>query len=739
MLGFFRKYQKFFFVIVTIFVVISFSFFGTFSTFSREERNLDKAIGKTVNGAPITSREMEALMRLVATSSAERGSSPNLFNDGVIANEFLKTGMAAMLADTYFDTIKEDLALRLKKAKHYKPYVHPKAPFISAEMIWQQYFPSMSRDLVEVKGYVEGATLENFSLLMRLYLSQLQLPPETLKQFLVYQQSHYQNLPPDPQLQQLDLSLFGFHSIEEWFGPQFLQLVCRFILNSAAVASEKGYLVTNEEARADLFQNLQTALKAYGVKGEETSAYFQKQLRLLQLDENTAIKAWRKVMLFKRLFHDVGNAVVVDPFIYKNFEHYASDGVVAELYELPEELRLKSVNDLIKLHMYLEAVTGKKEVGESLPVDFLPVEEVEKRFPELIVRRFEIEVSEASKQKLASQVSLKETWEWELEEKNWNLLRNAFSFADGAFDVETRFEYLEKMDPKERFKIDAFARMKIVDSHPEWVQDALAKSDVRNEVLNIRSRGGKLPLSGIKDPASFADLLLSVASRPDRQLEMFSEDEITYYNIKVIEAAPFKEILLFAEGVRDGTLQTLVDLRLETAYPDVRRKDSAAFQSENGSWRPFQEVKEEIGRRLYASLTASFENRPQLRFVAHMQAAKNALEMQPNDASWIRSSSMEKQKTLDSLVEQWRLEKTTHTITRASQDKFPKETLLALPVGTWSEVQTLDNGNILFARILEKVENVKGSMAKEGQEILSIGARRYLMSQLLEEMVANGS
>ncbi|MES2345035.1 MAG: hypothetical protein V4494_03755 [Chlamydiota bacterium] len=730
MLGFFRKYQKFFFIVVTVFVVISFSFFGTFSTFAKEEKSPDRVIGKTVRGTSITSREMDAVIRLVATSYEDRMTTPNLFNDGVICNEFLKTGMAAMLAEQYFEEIKGDLAPRLKKAKHYKSYVHPKAPFISAEMTWQQYFPSMSQDLAEMKGYVDGASIEDFQLLTRLYLSQLQLPPDSLKQFLIYQQNHYQNLPPDPQLQQLDLSLFGFHTIEDWFGPQFLQIVSRFILNSAAVASEQGYVVSNEEARADLFRNVQSALKFYGVKVEEASSYFDQQMRALQLDEITAVKAWRKVMLFRRLFHDVGNAVVVDPLMYKNFEKYAGEGVVVELYELPEELRFKSVNDLVKFQTYLEAVTGNKEQRQMVPKDILSPEEVEKRFPELVVRKFVVEVSEASKQSLASQVSLKETWEWELEEKNWDLLCEKFSFDGVDSNADARFAYLEKMDAKERLQVDAYALMKIVDAHPEWLENALAKAEMHKEVLNIRSKGGKLPLSGIKDPGAFADLLESAVMCSGGLIERFSEDGITYYHVRVLESAPVKEILPFAEGVRDGTLQTLVDVRLENVYFDVRRKDSAVFQNEKGSWKPFQEVKEEMGRRLYGTLIEACENRPQTRFVAFVNEAKKELEIQ---------TDLNQSGDVTFLGEQKFLEKTTHTITRSSQDNFPKEAFFGTAVGSWSEVQTLDNGNILFARVLEKVEGGTQSSAKIGQEILSISARRGLFSKLLEEMKHHGS
>ncbi len=54
MLGFFRKYQKFMFIIVTFFIVVSFVFFGTSNTIGpSEEAAPNKPIGKLVDGSKL--------------------------------------------------------------------------------------------------------------------------------------------------------------------------------------------------------------------------------------------------------------------------------------------------------------------------------------------------------------------------------------------------------------------------------------------------------------------------------------------------------------------------------------------------------------------------------------------------------------------------------------------------------------------------------------------------------------
>jgi hypothetical protein len=56
MLEFFRKYQRYFFILITIVIVISFSFFGTYSTLSNGSFREQIAF-TTVDGTDITRHE----------------------------------------------------------------------------------------------------------------------------------------------------------------------------------------------------------------------------------------------------------------------------------------------------------------------------------------------------------------------------------------------------------------------------------------------------------------------------------------------------------------------------------------------------------------------------------------------------------------------------------------------------------------------------------------------------------
>jgi hypothetical protein len=89
MLDFFRKYQRYFFIVIAVVIVISFSFFGTFQTLNQPGKIEDKVIGKTIDGSKMMKSDVDRMIRFLAsdrndTALAEKGVMPNFFNNGVI-------------------------------------------------------------------------------------------------------------------------------------------------------------------------------------------------------------------------------------------------------------------------------------------------------------------------------------------------------------------------------------------------------------------------------------------------------------------------------------------------------------------------------------------------------------------------------------------------------------------------------------------------------------------------------
>ena len=165
-------------------------------------------------------------------------------------------------------------------------------------------------------------------------------------------------------------------------------------------------------------------------------------------------------MLVHRLFNEVGQGIFVDPISYQQFAAFAEESATVEVYQLPDVLRLSDFRALLKLQYYIEAVSPKSKKLADLPRQFLSPEEVEKKVPQLVVSRYELEVAKATKEEIGSRLTLKETWDFEVSDAGWNKLIAEYPIL-GRTLGETRAERylaLETLEPSMRLKIDRFAK-----------------------------------------------------------------------------------------------------------------------------------------------------------------------------------------------------------------------------------------------------------------------------------------
>jgi hypothetical protein len=492
MLEFFRQYQRIVFIIVTTMVIASFVFFGTFSTFVNEVERPDRLVAQTVQDTPMMLSEVQKLARFIATDREDlahgHGLPPNFCNDGVIRHDFLRARLAEGLVGGYFDVLKEDFAMRLEKAKRFRPYAHPEAPFLSANAVWDHLLPTLGKEVSALQAESE-ATPAVFGRFVKLYGLQSQLHPETLRRILVYQHQQYPWLTIDQRLSYEDLALFGFHSVSDWFGRDFVDLVAQFILNAAAVAEAKGYRVSLEEAKGDLVHHfVETVEKLREAKGNP-DPNFHHHLRGLGFDENSAAEVWRKVLLFRRYFHDVGEAAFVDRLPFKDFAEYAQETALVQKYEWP--VALETAQDLANYRFYVKAVSAPTHGQGAVPSVFLSVEEVEKKYPDLVQTTYRAQVAEIAKKQVGLRASMKEVWAWEVDDKNWSALRSEFSLID-VKGADERVTALRALEPKTLAKIHDKARDGLVDQNPQWVQEALATLPLQEKIWS--EKGSQAPV-----------------------------------------------------------------------------------------------------------------------------------------------------------------------------------------------------------------------------------------------------
>lgn len=755
MLEFLRKYQSYIYIVVTTVIVISFSFFGTASTLVSNPIR-DQIVFTAVDGSSIKRSDLDEMVVFISTDSFDKllfGGiwGPNFLNDGIIRKDLLTTGVGQLLAKEYIADLENDLNSRHQKEQAYVPYVHPQAGFITADQVWSNYAPAIKSNLEILKAAPSATTPAAINARVNLYLAHSQFPPQFLGQVLAHQEKQFSFVGHDANLDRTDLSVFGYHRLEDWFGPRFVRLAAEFIINGAKIAEEKGYEVSKEEALADLLRNAQISYEQMASNPNLAVAnigdYYNEQLRQMGMDQSQAVKVWRQVLLYRRLANDIGNTVFVDPLLYTQFSGYAKEAVAGDQYKLPRELHFSNYRSLQKHELYLNQISKRSDSNLMPPKTFFSEAEVARKNPRLVQKLYLLKVASIDKNALQAKISLRDTWNWEV--NHWDALTKQFPEL-GVKNAQTRddrFAALDSLDDQTRLRVDTYARSAIVDENPEWKTEALNKAAEKTLTIGLSSGVPSSYFQGLTD----GDDLIKKLDKND-ELANFTADDRTFYKITVLDKSSKPVILTFAEANQQGILDEALDHELASYYERNR---------ETHSWGSFEDVQSEVADLYFAKTLQAIENEygkkeetkgngnllAPLRFYGYLNEIRTKAEKDPSTIAEYVGEALKKDdaaKLADrgSLADQWKLIKVEARIHRG--DPSSDETIFSAEPKTWSKVIASPNGDLSLIYIQNKDEVALDPVAaaqKLGQikQLLSAEAQQNYMAQLIETIKAKNA
>lgn len=730
MLELFRKFQKILFSVVTFVLIVAFFFFGVFSTFDFGSESQDQVVGKAVDGSDVQLLEKQRLIRFLSFDPhdpIQPGGAPQVLNDGVIRKDFLESGIGDLLAASFFDQLKEDLEGRLAGAKRYRPYKHPEAPFLSAESVWDQFQPDLSRYLTSLKGQTE-VCVETFTHLSRLYLEQKKMPPELLRRILVYQMSQYPSIRFDSSIQYGDFSLFGHHTLHDWFGDRFLELAAEFIWNGAATARENGIEIGMEEAKADLLFSFEGASQALA-KHTGKALSFQDQLRHLGMNESEAVAIWQKILLFRRHMASVSDATFVDSVFSDQLLRYTGEVVLADVYRLPDALALKTADDFFALQYYIDTVASPQKDRLALPKTYLPIDEIAKKSPDFVETRFTARISRISEEELALRVTLKETTDWQID--HWDALEKQFSWlVKTNSSREGRLLALEGLPNQKRAEVDSWTRLQIVRGHPEWIQEAFGQIEPTLETISFSA--GRVNLPYVRDAKEFLELLERAALKDRDALEKLScypGERASLQRFSEVTKTADRSLRSFASMKDDKTLRRLVDAYLQSQYSKIREKAPSEFQTKTKEFKPFNEVKEAVGWAVYADICRAIDAAEKVK------EPSKEFYVQRRLAAPVRKALESFRKTSELPETQFCWISEEKTIHRTLEPNWLEKEAFSLDPGEWSSVGVQGKGEIVFCHVKQqKIEPAKESLGQIAKALIASEARQMIAKRLIHRM-----
>ncbi len=767
MLSLVRKYQKSIFLVVTVMVICSFLFFGISNSIHHQARDKDWKYGTAVDGTSISGLEMKQLVRFISSDLSdlmvfENRGNPNLFNDGALKSEIIDTGIAQELYNRFEDQLKGDLEERFQKFQAYKPYEHPQK-VIGTVSVWKHFGKEagMYNEWENFKSLDSKMDEKSFDAIARLYLAQKKFPPGILRQILLYQQYQYGNkVQADQYLQSSDLAIFNAKTAIDWFGPKFVELAALFFHNGAIEAQKLGYRVSFIEARTSLVENLMKGLRLVepnkNVSKEEFGRFMQRQLSLVNLSEDEAVKAWQKVLITRRWLDDAGSGVFVDSQLYRSYFDYAYKVAKIDHFKLPDAVNFKSIDDMLKFEIYLDAI-GERDNLLDMPSRLYSIEEMKTRSPEFLEKRFIVDYSTQTREEIAVNVSLKNSLSWQLNESNWSRLVEEFPLLSSysGDSQEDKHEYILKLNEKDRARIDAFVRSNIIDEHKEMIRETLARAKRTTKEIAIPLVKSGNVLNTLADHKTVLHLLESAPLRHESaeeadvesavKLSCYTEDNDKFHSIRVIDRDREFYVMTFEKAKKSGVLDKILGEKLRNEYTNGRFKEGYDLQLPRLKEIAFNAILSEIERfenkdpTTFESVDKRLEFAAEHRMVSYMKQrledAKNGLFVEKSQKDYMLSKDHLQE--LPSLDESWFPVRLEESITRNLSHQNFEESLFEMRASSWSDVNVEHDSGVSFFQVLDSYIDTTPmeKRMREGRKFLSNEARQNMLSKFLDRSI----
>ena len=740
MLGFLKKYQKIFFVFVALLVGISVMFVGLLP------RNLssagDKTLFKAVTGKKIKRSHYEGLKALLSTNNGEmtlygQNLGMNFFLEDAFTQNIIQPKLMELIAQKKQDELTAFWQEQQDREKHYKSYAHPQASHISADSVWHKHAPKIPELLEKLQN--ETDPQKAFALRTELFLEENQFSPFALWQFLAEKQNQYQWLQKDENMAPYSLSLFGYRSLQDWFGPKVMDYACQFILQVSSIAQKRGYQASYKEAENSLaklnekcFQQLQfLGLKEF----PDAESYFYAKLNRLGMNKMQMVSLWREVLTFQNFFNEASHAALLDDLTLEDFEKYASEQVQVCTYMPPEHLRFRSPKDLAQLETYLAAL-GKPQDQLSLNFELKDFKDIEKENPQLIEQRVEIDYKEVDVHQAAIAVSVQAIWNWKNDPKNCQELLARFPKLK-IDEKMTPSEYQACFDDLDYFtqmQIEQHIRQTLLKQDENWLANAFEKVSNKRESFNSRKSGYKLPFKGLEISSKKEKFLHNFFSfsEEEKSFDPITFDDVHFYQITAVKSIEEPKLVRYEDLLKDKTAEKM----LHQALKKEHKKSAFADQE-------FAKVKDKV--------LSSYLKPIQGAILKDFVAFTGDNPKQPNDIfycnyrlynpmrdalAYYQNSGAENEDAFE-FNSFWNIVASTDTLIRHENNTREMDALLETPENSWSLVE-LKNRIPVFTHVLSKESKIDDHpMQKQLRSELSSETIKALATELLDQIELN--
>ncbi len=740
MLGFLKKYQKIFFVFVALLVGVSVMLVGLLP------RNLssagDKTLFKAVTGKKIKRSHYEGLKALLSTNNGEmalygQNLGMNFFLEDAFTQNIIQPKLMGLIAQKKQDELAPLWKEQHEKEKLYKSYAHPQAAHVSADSVWHKHAPQIPELLEKLQN--ETDLQKAFTLRTELFLEENQFSPFALWQFLAEKQTQYQWLQKDENMAPYSLSLFGYRSLQDWFGPKVMDYACQFILQVSSIAQKRGYQASYKEAENSLaklnekcFQQLQfLGLKEFS----DAESYFYAKLNRLGMNKVQMVSLWREILTFQNFFNEASHAALLDDLTLEDFEKYASEQVQVCTYMPPEHLRFRSPKDLAQLETYLAAL-GKPQELLSLNFELNDFKDIEKENPQLIEQRVEIDYKEVDVHQAAISVSVQAIWNWKNDPKNCQELLTRFPKLqiDEKMSPSNYQACFDDLDYFTQMQLDQHIRQTLLKQDENWLANAFEKVPNKNESFYSRKSGYKLPFKGLEISSKKESFLKNFFNffQEEKALDSVTFDDVHFYKISAVKGLEEPKLVRYEDLLKDKTAEKMLQQALKKEHKKSAFKDQEFAKVKDKVLCQYLEPIQSAILKDFTTFSGSDPKQLNEIFYCNYR-----LYNPMREALAFYKNSDEENDNVFAFNSFWNIYASTDTLIRHQNNTREMDALLDAPENSWSLVE-LKNRIPVFTYILSKESKIDDHpMQKQLRSELSSEAIQALATELLDQIELN--
>ncbi len=679
-----RRQQRLITIAITVCCISTFVFFGSSRAFAPSHSASNEVVWQ-VGELKLSQQEISARAHFLACEMAGAMQSPSTWcawmNPGFISQWILNSGLGAQMIQSSPLMLKEMAQAKAKEAR-WQGYKHPYLGHLNYEAILSQFNPPLAQALKKWKSDSECLA----EVKIELYKQAARMPSEFFATVIRYHEASVPNQQKDASLGERSMAVFGYESMEQWFGKAFMNSCVKLIAMGAQEALSLGYDISETEIRQTVHARLEEIWSKLGEKGLDMSlpAFKAQMFRSFGMNEEGFIKFWKELVLFENFYHHQGSQTFADPLAAQAMSAFTQETREIELYEIPAAFRVNSLEALAKLQLYWHFVTGLSLSDPVVPLHMRQVNEISTACPELMARRITLEWKTLKMEDLRARLGPKKMIVLQSQDDIWPVMVS-HGLPQQAKSVKERMEGLYALDKTTREKIDKETLKWLLKHKPEEVASFFEETQPHKETLLFAHASARQPIEGI---TNINQLLKELEKGP--MTCPYTQDENHYYLFNLVDKG--QEVLLdFSQSQELSILEALLSKKLKVHYETMKSRQAPALYKE-GKLLEFSKVRAQVMMDLFQPVLIELQHQ-MAQWASQAPKSQIYKLVEANEAASYRFVALLQQTSLLESQENetlaWLPVKTVQNLRRTDAYSGPLAQIFERSAGEWTSVESV--------------------------------------------------